>query len=218
MPNNGNIKLALADDHTLFRKGLVQILNAYNGIEVVFQASNGKEMMEMLAELDALPDVCLVDINMPVLNGYDTVKLIRKEYPDLRILALSMYDKEVNIIKMLRCGANGYALKDIEPENLVAAIRTLKQHGFYHSDLITKKVLRDSKSEKDTDEVVLTERELSFINHCCTEKTYKEIARVMKLSERTVDGYRDRLFEKMGVRSRTGMVIYAMRNGLVNIY
>lgn len=218
MANTKHITLALADDHTLFRKGLAPILNAYDGLEVLLEAGNGKELLESLAGMDTPPDVCLIDVNMPVLNGYDTAKLLRRDFPTIRILALSMYDKEINIIKMLRCGANGYVLKDMEPENLVKAIKTLKRHGFYHSELITKKVLRDSRSEKDVDEIQLTERELAFIDHCCTEKTYKEIAALMRLSERTVDGYRDRLFEKLGVRSRTGLVIYALRNALVNIY
>ena len=155
---------------------------------------------------------------MPVLNGYDTVKAVKERYPKMLTLALSMYDNEDNILKMLRCGANGYVLKDTEPAQLVNAIREVCEYGFYHSELITNKVLTGLQNVKEADTIYLSDKELTFLKYACTEMTYKEIAQEMEVAERTADGYRDRLFEKLGVRSRTGLVIYALRNGIVDIY
>lgn len=222
MPKKQPIKITITDDHTLFRKGLGKILGAYPNIELLDESANGQELLDYLQKnkdnKDKMPDVCIVDINMPVLCGYDTVSMLKHKYDNIKVLALSMYDNEENIIKMLRSGANGYVLKDAEPKILVDAIERVQNEGFYHSDLITTEILRNSKADLDKGKQLLTEKELEFLKYCCTEKTYKEIADEMAVSERTVDGYRDRLFTKLKLRSRTGLVIYALRNGLANIY
>jgi two-component system invasion response regulator UvrY len=211
------IKVAIADDHALFRKGLFEILSGFQEIEPIMEAGTGKELLEKIAAAKIKPEVCILDINMPVMNGYDTAKALREKYKKIKLLALSMYDNESNIIKMLRSGAHGYVLKDVEPDQLRNAIVSIFQDGYYHSDLITNDILRASKGSGEP-ELALTQKELAFLKYSCSDLTYKEIADQMGLSHRTVEGYRDILFEKLNVRSRTGLALYAVKNGLVAIY
>lgn len=220
MENSERITIALADDHTMFRRGLVSILGGYKDIDVLFDAANGKELIEQIQTADEKPRICIIDVSMPVMHGYDTVKNIKKQFPKILMLALSMYDDESNIIQMLRSGANGYILKDSEPAVLVDAIRTVDKRGFYDSELITTDIRSNLKHEKDsnTQHLPVTGKELQFLKYACTEMTYKEIAIAMDVAERTIDGYRDRLFEKLDVKSRIGLVVYALRNGIVNLY
>lgn len=211
---NEKISIALADDHTMFRRGLVAILKAYNEVEVLFDAANGKELIEKIAAAKTKPQVCIIDVNMPIMHGYDTVKNIKANYPDILMLALSMYNDETNIIQMLRAGAHGYVVKDSEPTVLVEAIKTVKERGFYNSELITSHVLNNLKQEDKKS--TISAQELIFLKYVCNEMTYKEIALEMDIAERTVDGYRDKLFEKLHVKSRVGLVIYALQNGIVD--
>ncbi len=213
------IKVALADDHSLFRKGLIEILSDFDDIEVLFEAKNGKLFVEKLSSIHSAerPDVCILDINMPVMNGYDVAKHLTSYYPKLKILALSMYDEDNIVIKMLKSGAHGYVLKDAEAEELVNAIKSVYQSGTYHSDVMTNKVLRKLKQAED-EKTSFTTKELNFLRYCCSEMTYKEIAEQMGVSHRTVDGYRDNLFSKLHLKSRTGLVMYAIKTGMVAVY
>lgn len=215
MNKTENIAVALADDHTMFRRGLVSILKPYKHIEVLFDAANGRELVDYIKTTGRRPDVCIIDINMPEMNGYDTAKHISRHFPGIKMLALSMYDDEDNIIKMLRYGVHGYLLKDVEPDILVEALATVKAKGFYHSELITSDILN---SIQDADSIKFTSSEIDFLKMACTEMTYKEMANAMAVSERTVDGYRDRLFNKLKVKSRIGLVIYAIRHNIVDLY
>ena len=211
------IKIALADDHAMLRKGVAEILSGFDDMEVIIQASNGRELITKLEIATTLPDVCIIDINMPEMNGYDTSAAIRKQWHGIKILALSMYDTDLNIIKMLRNGANGYVLKDNDPADLQVAITEVCKNGFYHSELVTGRMLHllhDSDSKVALD---LNDREITFLKYCCTELTYKEIAEKMFLSPRTIDGYREVLFAKLETTSRTGLAIYAIKAGLVEL-
>lgn len=215
MNKSDTIKVALADDHTMFRRGLVSILKPYADIEVLFDAANGRELVDAIHATDIRPDICIIDINMPEMNGYDTARHIKRHFPKIKMLALSMYDDEDNIIKMLRNGANGYLLKDSEPDVMVDALKAMQKQGFYHSELITADIL---KSINDVDMLRLSSAEMDFLKMACTEMTYKEMSTAMAVSERTIDGYRDRLFHKLNVRSRIGLVMYAIRNGIIDLY
>ncbi len=215
MNKTEKITVALADDHTMFRRGLISILKPYRHIEVLFDAANGQELINKIHAAEEKPDICIIDINMPEMNGYDTAKYIKRHFPKIKMLALSMYDDEDNIIRMLRYGANGYLLKDIEPDVLVDALKRIKEQGFYHSELITSDILN---SLQDAHTIMLSSAEVEFLKMACTEMTYKEMANTMGVSERTVDGYRDRLFGKLDVKSRIGLVIYAIRNNIVDLY
>ena len=217
MSENNKILIAIADDHTMFRLGLMALLKNYKEVEVIFDAANGQELIDKIFVAKQRPQVCIIDVNMPVLHGYDTAKQIKKFFPEIKMLALSMYDDEINIIQMLRSGADGYLLKDSEPAVLVEAIQIVMDRGFYESELITNHILTNLKFEK-VGEMKLTANELEFVKLACTEMTYKEIAIIMNVAERTVDGYRNRLFEKLKVKSRIGLVIYALRYGIVDLY
>jgi two-component system, NarL family, invasion response regulator UvrY len=211
------INIALADDHTILRKGVSEILSKFDDLSVIMEANNGKELIAKLHAATTLPDVCIVDINMPEMNGYDTAAEIKKHWPDIKILALSMYDTELNVIKMLRKGANGYVLKDTDPEDLRVAINKVYKDGFYHSELVTGRMLNILHDPDGKMSVELNDRELQFLGFCCTELTYKEIADQMFLSPRTIDGYRENLFKKLNITTRTGLAMYAIKAGVVPV-
>ena len=214
-------KIALTDDHVLLRNGLASLLEDLD-YEVLFEADNGQDLIRKLNPGE-LPDVVLMDINMPQMDGYETTRWLKINHPGVRVLALSMYDDENAIIRMLKSGARGYILKDSDPAELKAALQALISKGFYHSELVTGKLIHTINHMDDTDHssvkdvLGLNDREIEFLKLVCTELTYKEIAEKMFLSPRTIDGYRDALFEKLGLKSRVGLVLFAIRNGIVNV-
>lgn len=216
LPNNRKlpIRVAIADDHTMFRKGIMEILRSTGRFHIVCDASNGLELAEKIAALNIPPQVCLLDVNMPYMDGYKTIAMLRMKYRDLKFLTLSMYDHEFAIIKMLRQGANGYLLKEEDPEVLMNAIEYIADHDFYHSEL-TNRHLDALRSGEDYRRMKLTPAEKTFLELCCTELIYKEIAQQMGVSVRTIESYRDDMFARLGVTTRTGLVIFALKNGLV---
>jgi len=213
-------KLVLVDDHVLLRRGLADLVRNL-GYEVLFEADNGKIFCESLAPGN-LPDLVLLDINMPQMDGYETSLWLKKNYPNIKVLALSMYDDENAIIRMLKNGARGYILKDSEPAELKSAIVAILNKGFYYSEMVTGRLMHSisgmDEDRQATQQLLnLTEREIEFIKLACTEMTYKEIADHMHLSPRTIDGYRDALFHKLDLKTRTGLAMYAIKNGIVQI-
>lgn len=211
-------KIALADDHVLLRKGLAGLVTDL-GYSVVLESDNGQEMIEMI-KTGIEPDLVLMDINMPVMDGYVTTKWLSANKHAIRVLALSMYDDESAILKMLRSGARGYILKDSEPGELRAALEAVLNKGYYYSELVTGKLIHSiHQSEEDSGSSLhkLNEREMEFLKLACSELTYKEIAAQMHLSPRTIDGYRDALFEKLEIKTRTGLAIFAIKNKIVEI-
>ncbi|MDO6433001.1 response regulator transcription factor [Flavitalea sp. BT771] len=211
-----NVTLAIVDDHTLFRDGLVNLLREYDFIEVLFQAKSGIQLKENLQKKN-LPDVILMDINMPSMDGHEATRWLKSNFPDIGIIALTMHEDESSIIRMLRNGAGGYVLKESNADELVRAISSVKATGFYINDLISGRLMRNIKDDRSEKEKQLSTRELCFLELCSTELTYKEIADQMHVSPRTVDGYREMIFDKFQVRSRTGMVIYAIRHNIIKI-
>ena len=209
--------IGLADDHILLRKGLVSLVQNL-GYSVLLEVDNGNELIQKL-QSGIEPDLILMDINMPVLDGYETTKWIKENKPLIKVLALSMYDDEKAIMKMLRNGARGYILKDSEPAELRMALEAVITKGYYYSELVTGKLIHaiNGGNETSKQEVRLNERELEFLKLACSELTYKEIAAQMHLSPRTIDGYRDALFEKLDIKTRTGLAIYAIKNGITII-
>ena len=209
--------IAIVDDHRLFAQSLESLISSFGNYEVAFYAGNGKEFINSLKEYGKNPDIVLLDINMPVMNGIETMTWIKEHKPELKTIALSMDDSEETIIKMLRQGAKGYLLKDIHPDVFKKAITDVIEKGFYYSDNITNALL-DSIDKKDKDDSIkLKEREVEFLKLACTEKTYKEIAGIMFLSPKTIDGYREALFDKLDVRSRIGLVLYAIKNKFIEV-
>jgi len=214
------VVVGLVDDHVLLRKGLASLLME-NGYPSVIQADNGKQFIEKL-EAGEVPNIVLLDINMPVMDGYATATWLKEHRPDMKILALSMYDDEHSIIRMLRHGAGGYILKDCEPAELKTAIEAIVQKGYYHNELVSSKLIHtmqnaDGSGQARNGYPELSQKEVRFLQLICSEMTYKEISAVMKLSPRTIDGYRDALFEKLGIKSRVGLVMFAIKNHLINV-
>lgn len=212
--------VALVDDHALIRNGLAGLINTFDGYNVLFQASNGQEFIDMLKST-MLPNLVLMDINMPKKDGYETTLWLKNNYPDVKVLALSMYDNESAIIRMLKCGARGYILKDAEPGDLKRALDDIMNKGFFYSDLVTGHLIHTMQKMDESAEIRttfnLSDREVEFLKLICTELTYKEIADKMFVSPRTIDGYRDALCEKLNVKTRVGLVIYAIKNNIVTL-
>ncbi|MFZ1784041.1 MAG: response regulator transcription factor [Ferruginibacter sp.] len=212
--------IVLVDDHSLLRNGLAELVKSQGHI-VLFEADNGKDFIEKLNKQD-LPHIVLMDINMPDMDGFETTQWLKVNHPEVHVLALSMYDNETSIIRMLKCGAKGYILKDSEPAELRTAIDAIINKGFYYSDLVSGKLMHAINKLDDGGDglknlVPLNDRETDFLKYACSELTYKEIADKMFVSPRTIDGYRDALFEKLQVKTRVGLVMYAIKNGVVNI-
>jgi two-component system, NarL family, invasion response regulator UvrY len=208
--------VALVDDHTMLRKGLASLITDMHDYEVVLQADNGKEFIQEIEKNNFIPDIVLLDVNMPIMDGFTTAKWISECLPLAKVLVLSMFDDEKSIIKMLRYGAKGYILKDGEPAELAAALHNIVHKGYHYSDLVNGKLIHAINGLNENGKVGIedniTPRENEFLKLCCSEMTYKEIASLMCLSVRTVEGYRDQLFLKLDVKTRVGLVIYAIKN------
>lgn len=212
-------KVALVDDHTLLRNGLASVISGFGDYEVVFEAGNGKEFIELLQSKPA-PEIVLLDINMPEMDGFDTIKWIRNNTPSIKVLVLSMRDDDQSIIRMLQHGARGYILKDSRPDGLRNALREVAERGFFFNELVSSKlvhIINNNGDESMANTITLSDKEIEFLKWCCTEKSYKEIAVVMNISSRAVESLRSNLFEKLETLSRVGLVMYAIRNGLVKV-
>jgi DNA-binding NarL/FixJ family response regulator len=213
--------IAVVDDHTLFRKGLISLINVFPNFDVILEASNGKDFIQQLNP-EQLPEIVLMDISMPEMDGYATCEWLKSHYPTIKVLALSTMDAETAIIKMIRSGAKGYIVKDADLSELKLAFSELLSIGFFYNELVSRKVIHSiSRIVEDNDAVTalqkLSDNELTFLRLSCSEKTYQEIANEMFKSEKTIDGYRAELFKKLNVSSRVGMVMYAIKNGIVQL-
>lgn len=217
-----SIKLALIDDHVLFRKGLIELIETIsNEYIILFEANNGIDLQQKINKSNP-PDIVLMDVHMPGMDGFESVKWLTETYPLIKILVISMIEKEETIIKMLKLGVKGYLCKDVEPQELREALNSIINKGFYYTDFVTGKLVHsiqnaEAKDMRQTGSDLMNDREKEFIKFACTEMTYNEIASKMFLSPKTIDGYRNALFEKLQVKSRVGLAMYAVKNGLVQI-
>lgn len=210
--------VALVDDHTLIRNGLAELINTFDDYKVLFHAGNYDELIENIT-VGKIPDIVLLDINMPGKNGYDTSLWLKMNQPGIKICALSMYDNEISIIRMLKNGVRGYLLKASPLNELRLALDSIIHKGYHYSELVTGHLLHSVQHQGRENDAAfqLNEREIVFLKYACTEMTYKEIGNKMFLSPRTIDGYRNRLCEKLHVASRIGLVLYAIKNRIVDI-
>jgi DNA-binding NarL/FixJ family response regulator len=211
------IHIAVVDDHTLFRQGISSLLAENEEIKIVFDANNGASLKTKLVT-HPTPEVILMDVNMPQVNGYEATRWLKQLHPEIKVLALSMSEDDQSIIEMLKCGAGGYVLKESSAQELVYAIKTIARHDYFLNDLVSGKLLRSLRGETITPDPLkeLSSNEIKFLQYCCSELTYKEIAGQMCVSPHTVDNYRDALFSKLGVKSRTGLVIFALKYGIAH--
>jgi DNA-binding NarL/FixJ family response regulator len=218
MPITNKTKIAIVDDHLLFSKSLSVLINLFPRYHVIFDAKNGKDFINQLRR-DNLPAIVLMDIHMPIMDGYTTTAWLNENYPAVKVIALSIMDTDNSIIKMIKSGAKGYMLKNAGPEQLRRAFDEVMARDCFYNELITRKVMNVIRQLTDADSylnlyIKLTAREIDFLRFVCTELTYREIAHEMEVSVRTIEGYRDSLCEKLNLRTRIGLAMYAVRNNL----
>ena len=213
------IKLAIADDHKIFRNGIKSTLEDCPDFSLIMEASNGKELISQLA--DNTPDVILMDIKMPEMDGMQTTAYVHQHYKHVKILALSMHNEDKYVVDMMRAGASGYLLKNAEPEEIIEAITTVYHKGFYFNEHLSvtliKQLVGKSHDESIVGGVELNEREIEILRLVCQEYSNQEIAGKVFLSVRTVEGYRTKLFEKTGSKNLVGLVIFAIKKGIINV-
>ncbi len=210
------IHIAYAEDHTIVRKGIISFINNLGGIEVDIDVNNGKDLINEIAKAKQIPDVCLLDINMPGMNGFDTIIELRKRWPHIRILVLTVFDIDIYIIRMIMSGANGYLLKSCNPEEIKEAIVSIFCNGMYFSELITHNFVQDIKNGVITIPN-LTGREMQVLKYSCSEMNYARIAEKLGTTTRSVEGYRDSLFRKLQVHNRVSLALLAVQFGLVQM-
>lgn len=213
------VHIGVVDDHKLFRSGLISLVQSLDAsYKIVVEANNGNELLDELENVPVL-DLLLLDANMPIMDGYKTAEELQKIRPSVRILIITMNDDEESLIRMLRLGVKGYIGKDVEPLELKASIEALMNKGFYYNDQLTGQLIRSLQLPTKEEELQssLTEQERMFIKLACSEDTYAQIADAMCLSPKTIDGYRASVFEKLNIKSRVGLAIYAIKTGLVEV-
>lgn len=224
-PKGSRIHLALVDDHNLFRKGLIKLINlgdTGNRYSILFEADNGKDMQDQLSKR-LLPDIILMDIDMPDMDGYEAVDWLRKYHPGIKILVISMFETEESIVRMVRLGVKGYLSKDIEVEDMHGALEAIAGNKLYYSEKaagVMAQNLQPAAQPGNSQQVSIawsrmSEKEREFLKLACTEMTYAQIAHEMRLSPKTIEGYRESLFYKLEIKSRVGLAMFAVRNGLV---
>jgi DNA-binding NarL/FixJ family response regulator len=216
------ITIAIADDQMLFRRGMAAIINSFDDMMVVCETDNGRKLLTFLETTTQKTDVILMDLSMPELNGIDTMKIIHEKYPDQKVIILSIHNEEKFVVHLIELGANAYLFKNAEPEDVENAIRGVVEKGFYFSESLMMTFQRRLNNKKthvsvhDNIPITLTIREIEVMNLICQELTAQEIACKLFISVRTVDGHRNNLLEKTGARNTAGLVIFAIKNNLVD--
>jgi DNA-binding NarL/FixJ family response regulator len=218
MKENTKIKIAMADDHVLLRNALASLIDSFENCQVVLQAGTGKELIESIKK-GVSPQVVILDLNMPEMDGFETAGWLQKERPEIIVLMLTMYDSELSLIRLLQAGVKGFLKKDIHPSELKFAIQSVVQNGYYYSNHTTGKLVNLFRQHSDGNSLiqrsVLNDQEVQFLKLACSDLTYKEIAQQMGLNPRAVDTLRDQLFFKLDVKSRVGLALVAIRQGVV---
>ena len=209
--------LVIVDDHLLVSDSLKMLIETFSGYHVLYYAKNGMDLQQKIITNKSIPDLILLDVNMPLMNGYKTMEWLAKEYPEIKVLALSMDDDEQIILGMLSRGANGYLLKDIHPDALKIALNEVIEKGYYYSEKVAHTLLKSLNPKIEIPTIKLEERELKFLQLSCSELTYAQIAALMFLSPKTIDNYRSKLFKRFQVKNRVGLVIFALKNNLISI-
>ncbi len=211
------ITVLIADDHEVFRDGIISILEDVEDITVIAEANNGREVMTELQKLQ--PNIILMDISMGDAGGIETTKLVRKEYPEIKVLVLSMHSESGYIVKMLEAGASGYLLKDAGKEEMIRAIRTVAEGDTYYSQKVSSTIVHHltnpNKVKKEKSGIPLTKREIEILKLIAGEFSNPEIAEQLFISIRTVDAHRRNLLEKLGAKNTAGLVKYALKHGII---
>lgn len=204
--------VVICEDHTLLSQAIAGIVEGFENFEVLYLCKNGAELIEKLTLENRKPEIVLMDVNMPIMNGIETTKWLNDNYPDINVLALTVEEDENTILRMIRAGAKGYLLKDVDKKTLEKALHRIIETGFFHSNTVADVLMNSFTGRSFNTAANLKEQEVEFLKLLCTEFTYREIAELMKLSPKTIDGYRDSLFIKLDVKNRIGLVLYAVKH------
>ncbi|MEF9479624.1 response regulator [Chryseobacterium sp. RRHN12] len=209
--------IVIVDDHILIAKALEGIIGNFNEFEVIYVCENGKDLIQKFEEGNAIPDIILLDISMPIMDGFETAVWLTKNHPNIKIMALSMQGDDNSVIKMIKSGAKGYLLKNTHPRDLETALTRLNTDGFFYPDWASKIIFTNLNKETESEIAVkISDREKEFLKYTVTELSYKEIADRMCCSPRTVESYRDQLCEKLDLKTRVGLAVFAIKNGFAN--
>ena len=219
MNNKNKILIAIADDYKIFREGLKKCIANDDSLEVIIEANNGEELISAFEK--TVPDLVIMDLKMPVMNGMEATQIIRKKFPEVKVLVVTMYEEDKFIIHLMEIGASGYLLKNAEPDEIRNSIYAVQKNGYYFNDLVNKAllkklVIKNNIKPSFNQKVELSDREHDFLRLICQEKTAAEMAKELFLSQRSVEGIRQRLIEKVGVRNTAGLVMFAIKNGIVS--
>lgn len=214
------IKIALVDDHTLIRTSLGSLINEFDNCRVIMHASNGLDLIRQLKN-GLKPDLVILDLSMPEMDGYETAKWLCENMPDIKVLMLSMYSTDMSLLRMLQMGVKGFLKKDVHVSELKTAIEAIMDAGYYYSYDTAGKIMNLFRKADDNMDManrkLMSEAEMKFLRLACTEDTYKEIAQKMNMNPRSVDNIRDHLFTKLDVKSRVGLAMYAVKHGLITV-
>lgn len=213
---NTMIKVALADDHVLLRNALASLIDNFGDCRVIHHSDTGKQLTNKITA-GAVPDVAILDLNMPDMDGFETAKWMMNNYPQAHVLMLTMYDSEISLIRLLQVGVKGFLKKDIHPHELKFAIHSVVQSGYYYSNHVTGKLVNLFRSHSilNLQSAMLSDQELEFLKLACSDLTYKEIAMKIGLNPRSVETLRNQLFNKLDVKSRVGLAMVAIRHGII---
>lgn len=206
-------RIAIVDDHVLIAQAIKGIISNFKNFEVLYECENGKELIDKITKKNQLPNIVLLDISMPIMNGFDTAQWLQEHHPDVMVVVLSMQTDEESVNKMIKYGAKSYLLKNSHPRDLEMALNTMVENGYYYPDWASRLIFSGMNKTNGKLSNKLSEREKEFLRYCITEMSYKEIAELMHCSPRTVESYRDNLFEKLDLKSRVGLAVYAIKNG-----
>ena len=221
VPKLNTLNIAIVDDHNLFRTGLIKLINlgnVQNRYNILFEADNGHELQERMKQVP-FPDIILMDIEMPDMNGFEAVDWLQRTHPSVKVMVISMVESDEAILRMLRLGVKGYLSQDIEVEDMHRALETIANNGFYYSDTATQVMNHNLNGtiSKNKDAVYLSENEREFIKLAASDLTYQQIAEKMSLSPKTIDGYREALFQRLKVKNRVMLALYAVKHGIVQL-
>ncbi|MEJ5105306.1 response regulator transcription factor [Chryseobacterium sp. MYb328] len=209
--------IVIVDDHILIAKALEGIIGNFGEFEVIYVCESGKDLIQKFEEGNAIPDIILMDVSMPIMDGFETAAWVSKNHPDIKVMALSMQGDDNSVIKMIKNGAKGYLLKNTHPKDLETALTRLNNDGFFYPEWASKIIFSNLNKANEAEIVIkISEREKEFLKYTVTELSYKEIADRMCCSPRTVESYRDQLCEKLDLKTRVGLAVFAIKNGFAN--
>lgn len=206
--------IVIVDDHVLIAKALEGIIGNFNEFEVIYVCENGKDLIDKFENNGKIPDIILLDISMPIMDGFETAAWLTQNHPGIQVMALSMQGDDNSVIKMIKNGAKGYLLKNTHPKDLEMALMKLNSEGFFYPEWASKIIFSNMNKDKEMESAVrISDREREFLKYTVTELSYKEIADRMCCSPRTVESYRDQLCDKLDLKTRVGLAVFAIKNG-----